>query len=150
MKLSSWIGLGLGLFYLVAGFGYALTSEWVDGFPLLMAAAVGIAILGGYIFLAVRRAERVTAADAEFEEEVEPHIGSTIWPFGYALSAVGFVLGLLVSDSFYVLGGIGFGAATAGWFADVRRQWQHAHDEPPAPGPPLGPDTTPMAGEGIM
>lgn len=149
MKLSSWIGLGLGLFYLVAGFGYALTAHYVDGFPLLMAAAVGIAILGGYIYLAVRRAERAATADDEVHEEVEPHIGSTIWPFGYALSAVGFVLGFLLSDAFYALGGLLFGAATAGWFDDVRHQWRHAHEEPPEPGPPLGPDTTPMVNERI-
>jgi hypothetical protein len=150
VRLSSWLGLGLGLFYLVAGFAYAATSEFVDGFPLLMAAAVGISVLGGYVYFAVRRAERQVAAGDEFEEELEPHIGSTIWPFGYAVSAIGFVLGLLVSDSFYALGGLGFGAATAGWFADVRRQWLHAEEEPPDPGPPLGPDTTPMVGEGIL
>lgn len=149
MKLSSWLGFGLGLFYLVAGFGYALTARYVDGFPLLMAAAVGIAILGGYAYLAVRRAEAEVAAGGEAEEPVEPHVGSTIWPFGYALSAVGFVLGFLVASPLYILGGVLFLAATTGWFDDVRQQWQHADEEPPEPGPPFGPDTTPMAGEGI-
>jgi hypothetical protein len=150
MRLSSWIGLGLGLFYLVAGFGYALTSEFVDGFPLLIAAAIGISVLGGYAYLAVRRGERALAVDGDFEEAVEPHIGATIWPFGYALSAVGFVIGFDAYRPMYAVGGLLFVAATAGWFADVRRQWAHAEEEPPEPGPPLGPDTTPMVDEGIL
>jgi hypothetical protein len=150
MRLSSWIGLGLGLFYLVAGFGYALTSRFVEGFPLLIAAAIGISVLGGYAYLAVRRGERATAAEGEFEEAVEPHIGSTIWPFGYALSAVGFVIGFDAYRPTYAVGGLLFIAATAGWFADVRGQWAHAEEEPPEPGPPLGPDTTPMVDEGIL
>lgn len=149
MKLSSWLGFGLGLFYLVAGFAYALTAKYVDGFPLLMGAAVGIAIIGGYAYLAVRRAENEVAAGGEAEEPVEPHVGSTIWPLGYALSAVGFVLGFLVASPLYVLGGVLFLAATNGWFADVRQQWRHAHEEPPEPGSPSGQGTTPMADEEI-
>jgi hypothetical protein len=150
MRLSSWIGLGLGLFYLVAGFGYALTSEFVDGFPLLIAAAIGISLLGGYAYLAVRRGERALASGGNLGEELEPHIGATIWPFLYALSAVGFVLGFNWYRPMYAVGGVLFLAATAGWFADVRRQWLHAEEEPPEPGPPLGPDTTPMVDEGIL
>lgn len=150
MRLTGRTAFGGMLFFLAAGFTYALTGDFVNGFPLLMVAAIGVALLGGYVYAAVRRAEQEVAAGGEVEEQVEPHIGSTIWPFGYALSAVGFVLGLLVSDAFYALGGLGFGAATAGWFADVRQQWLHAEEEPPESGPPLGPDTTPMADERIL
>lgn len=150
MRVSTWIGLGLGAFYLVAGFGYALTSKFVNGFPLLMAAALGISLLGSYAYLAVRRAERAAAAGDEADEPVEPHVGPTIWPFGYALSAVGLVLGFLVYAPLYGLGGLLFLAATVGWFDDVRRQWLHAHEEPPPPGPPSGPDTTPLVDEGIL
>lgn len=149
MKLTGRTAVGGVLFFLVAGFAYALTGDVENGFPLLMVAAIGVALLGGYIYLAVRRAEYAEAAGGETHEEIEPHIGSTIWPFGYALSAVGFVLGFLVSSPLYALGGALFFAATAGWFADVRRQWHHAEQEPPEPGPPLGPDTTPMADERI-
>lgn len=150
MRTSTWIGVGLGVFYLIAGFGYALTSEFVNGFPLLVAAAIGISLLGGYAYLAVRRGEHVLAAGEAVEYPVEPHVGSTIWPFGYALSAVGIVLGFLVYEPLYAIGGLLFLAATAGWFADVRQQWRHADEEPPEPGPPLGPDTTPMADEEIL
>lgn len=150
MKVSTWIGLGLGAFYLVAGFAYALTADFVNGFPLLMAAAVGIALLGGYVYLAVRRAEVAVAAGTEAAEPIEPHVGPTIWPFGYALSAVGIVLGFLVYQPLYAIGGLLFLAASSGWFDNVRHQWRHAHEEPPEPGPPRGPDTTPLPGEGIV
>jgi hypothetical protein len=150
MRVSTWIGLGLGLFYLVAGFGYALTAEFVDGFPLLMTAAVGVALLGGYAYLAVRRAEQAVAAGSLATDPVEPHVGSTIWPFGYALSAVGLVLGFMTYKPLYAVGGVLFLAATSGWFADVRQQWQHSHEQPPEPGPPRGPDTTPLPDEGIL
>ena len=147
MRLTTWIAFALGAFYLVAGLGYAATSEFQDGFPLLMAAAVCIAAFGSYVFLTVRRAERALAASEELREEVEPHIGSSIWPFGYALSAVGLVAGFLAYQPLYLVGGGLFIASTFGWFADVRRQWQHAEEEPPSPGPPRGPDTTPLANE---
>lgn len=150
MKLTSGIVFALGIFYLIAGFLYAATSEFVDGFPLLMAAAIGAAAFAGYMLLAVRRAEREVAAAEEATEEVEPHIGSTIWPFGYALSAVGLVLAFLVYPPLYIIGGGLFLLATAGWFADVRRQWRHSEEEPPEPGPPRGPDTTPMADERLV
>jgi hypothetical protein len=137
------------VFLVIAGFAYALTGTFESGFPLLMVASIGVALLGGYLVRAVREAEQVVSAGHAFEEEVEPHIGATIWPFGYALSAVGIVLGFLVYAPLYVLGGLLFVAATLGWFADVRHQWRHADEEPPEPGPPLGPDTTPMVDEGI-
>lgn len=148
MKLTGRTAFAGTLFLVVCGFGYALTGTFEGGFPLLMVAAIGVALLGGYLLLAVLRAEQAASTGSEFEEQVEPHIGATIWPFGYALSAVGIVLGFLVYEPLYAIGGLLFLAATAGWFEDVRHQWRHAHEEPPEPGPPLGPDTTPMAGEG--
>jgi 4-amino-4-deoxy-L-arabinose transferase-like glycosyltransferase len=149
MKLTGRTAFGAALFFVIAGFAYALTGTFEGGFPLLMVAAVGVALLGSYVVAAVRRAEREIAAGEHDEEPVEPHVGPTIWPFGYALSAIGVVLGLLVDKGLYVAGGMLFVAATFGWFADVRHQWRHAHEEPPEPGPPLGPDTTPMADEGV-
>lgn len=150
MKLTGRTAFGGTLFLLVAGLLYALTANFVNGFPLLMVAAIGVALLGGHIQLAVRHAERAVAEGGQIEEEIEPHIGATIWPFGYALSAVGIVLGFLVYKPLYAIGGILFLAASVGWFEDVRHQWRHAEEEPPEPGPPLGPDTTPMADEGIL
>lgn len=148
MRVSTRIGFGLGLFYLALGFGYAATGgHFVAGFPLLMGAAVGITIFGGYALLAVRRAERTIAEDHEAVEPIEPHIGSTIWPFTFALSAACLVVGFLGSPPMYVVGGIVFVGSALGWFANVRRQWLHSHEEPPVQGPPYGPDTTPLPGE---
>lgn len=149
MKMTGRTAFGGALFLVVAGFCYALTGTFSAGFPLLMVAAVGVALLGSHVALAVRRAEQEVAAGDESADEIEPHVGPTIWPLGYALSAVGLVLGFLVYTPLYILGGLLFLAATAGWFAAVRHQWRHADEEPPEPGPPLGPDTTPMADEGI-
>lgn len=149
MKLTGRTSLAGALFFVLAGICYALTSTFVEGFPLLIVAAIGVAIVGAYLFMAVRRAEREVASGAELHEEVEPHVGSTIWPLGYALSAVGIVLGFLYAAPFYALGVALFLAATAGWFDDVRHQWRHAEEEPPEPGPPLGPDTTPAPDERI-
>lgn len=150
MRLSTWIAFGLGVYYLIAGFGYALTSDFVDGFPLLMAAAIGIGLFGAYAYRAVRRAEQAMAAGEEPVEPVEPHIGSTIWPFGYALSAVGLVIGFLAYQPMYAVGGILFVAATAGWFADVRHQWWHSEDEPSAAEMPHGGGPAPATGERIV
>lgn len=156
MRLSGWIGLGLGLFYLVAGIGYALTSEFVNGFPLLIAAGIGISVLGGYAYLAVRRAERALASGSAAQEPTEPHVGATIWPFGYALSAVGFVLGFHAYRPMYAVGGLLFLAATAGWFADVRQQWSHNNDEdgeldePVQPGDRPKGSGNPLVDEGIQ
>jgi hypothetical protein len=149
MRLTTWIAFALGAFYLVAGLLYAATADVYGGFPLLMAAAVAIAGFGGYMLLTIRRAERALAASEAEPEEVEPHVGPTIWPLGYALSAVGLVLGFLAYPPLYVIGAGLFVASTSGWFADVRRQWRHADDEPPSPGPPRGPDTTPLPNESI-
>ncbi len=129
MRLTTFIGFALGAFYLLAAFVYAATSAFVDGFPLLVAAALGIAAFGGYMLLAVRRGEQSLAASEQAEEEVEPHVGSTIWPFGYALSAIGLVLGFLVYPPLYVIGGVIFVAATVGWFTEVRQQWHHDADD---------------------
>lgn len=150
MKLTGRTAFGGALFFVIAGLGYALTGTFEGAFPLLMVAAVGVALLGSYIVVAVRRAEHELAAGDEANEPVEPHVGPTIWPLGYALSAIGFILGFLLYTPLYVIGGLLFLAATAGWFADVRHQWHHAHEEPPEPGPPSGPDTSPMADEGIL
>jgi hypothetical protein len=89
MKMTGRTAFGGALFLVVAGFCYALTGTFSAGFPLLMVAAVGVALLGSHVALAVRRAEQEVAAGDESADEVEPHVGPTIWPLGYALSAVG-------------------------------------------------------------
>jgi hypothetical protein len=147
MRFSTWIGFGLGLYYLIAGFGYALTSHFVDGFPLMMGAAVSIALFGGYAYLAVRRGELDLASREHAVEPVEPHVGSTIWPFGYAVAAIAFVVAFLAYSPLYALAAIMFLAATVGWFDDVRRQWQNNGEDPSASGLRTDPDPIPLQGE---
>lgn len=149
MNVSSRIGFGLGLFYLIAGFGYYFTGYEAEGFPLLLMAAVGISILGLYTFLAVRKAERELAAQKVAHEEVEPHVGPTIWPFGFAISAIGIVVGLLSAHWVLVIGGALFVAATVGWFVDVRRQWHHVPVSTSDHGQLRGADTTPTEDESV-
>lgn len=149
MNVSSRISFGLGLFYLVAGFAYYFTGYEAEGFPLLLMAAAGITLLGAYAFLAVRKAERALAAEEESLEEVEPHVGPTIWPFGFAISTIAIVVGLLSVHWVLVLGGALFVAASTGWFLDVRRQWHHAPAGVADHGQLKGADTTPTDGESV-
>jgi hypothetical protein len=58
-----------------------------------------------------------------------------------ALSAIAFVLGVLGAKWLFVLGGVLFVVAAAGWFMDVRRQWRHSPAEGHAMEAPRGPET---------
>lgn len=149
MNVSTRIGFGLGVFYVIAGFAYYFTGYEAEGFPLLLMAGVGISLFGGYTYLAVRRAERELAAQQVAHEEVEPHVGPTIWPFGFALSAVAIVVGFLTSSWVLIIGGVLFIAAATGWFTDVRRQWHNVAPSGPDHGKPRGADTTPTEGESV-
>jgi hypothetical protein len=69
-------------------------------------------------------------------------VGPTIWPFVFSLSAVGFVLGAVVSPWLLVVAALLFGAASLGWLLDVRHQWAALGDDhegqPPGHGHDLG------------
>jgi hypothetical protein len=96
----------------------------------------------------------MAAADAE------PHVGPTIWPLVFAVSAIGLVLGAVAVRWALLPGAILFVLASVGWVLDVHRQWHHhasglsghgsgvlesvsdIHAEPGLePGPPMGPST---------
>ena len=69
----------------------------------------------------------VARREAETEpEEMEVHVGPTIWPFGFAITAVIIALGLIVSPWILILGAIGFGLSAAGWLREVARSRAHA------------------------
>src|SRR5262249_25756737 len=55
----------------------------------------------------------------------EPHVGPTIWPLVYALSAIALVIGAVGNRWALVPGGVLFLAASIGWVRDVHRQWHH-------------------------
>jgi hypothetical protein len=149
VRLSTRIAFALAAYYLVASFGYLLTGtiEVDDGFPLLLMASAAIALLGGYTFLAVRRAEREAAAQLDAPAEAEPHIGSTIWPFGFAVAAVVIVVGITVTPWILIVGALLFVAAALGWFGDVRHQWRHGDHDSPVSQPVEGADPKTTAEE---
>lgn len=144
MSVYARISLRLGLFLVVVGIVYGATSHEFVGTPLLLIAAGGSAFIGWFIRRAIRDANgqpEGTVEDAG-DDTAEPHVGPTIWPFVFSLSAVGFVLGAIVSRWLLVLAAVLFGAASVGWVLDVRHQWAAAdgehHGPPPDRGNPLG------------
>jgi hypothetical protein len=109
-----------GLFAIDAVVFWWLQEEEV-GTALLAMTACGFAFLGLYAGASLRKARRTE----EPAEEEEPHVGPTIWPAVFALSAVGLALGILVAPWLLVVGGALFAAAGIGWTAETRRQWRH-------------------------
>jgi hypothetical protein len=101
-----------------------------------------------------------TPPAAETAADAEPHVGPTIWPLVFAVSAIGLVLGAVAVRWALLAGAILFVLAGVGWVLDVHRQWHHhaaglsghgsgvlesvgdIQTEPGlAPGRPMGPST---------
>ena len=95
MRMFGRIGLVFGLFFVIVGAIYGITSKEYEGFPLLLMTAGGFTLLAVWALWMFRRARR--EADAGGEEAGEPHVGPTIWPLVLSLSAIAFVLGLLAA-----------------------------------------------------
>jgi Cytochrome c oxidase subunit IV len=118
--------LGLVLFVLFAADAivyWSLQKPEYIGTTMIAMTGVGFGFIGLYAFIAVRKARR--------QEHVplagEAHVRGTIWPAVFALSAVGFTLGILVTPWLLVVGGALFVVAAAGWTAETRRQWKGEH-----------------------
>jgi Cytochrome c oxidase subunit IV len=120
MSLFSRIVLGLAVFLGVAGIVYGVTGHEFIGTPLLLIASACFAYIGLFVRRAVRSAEA-----APEEEEPEPHILPTIWPFVFSLAAVGLALGAVVAKWLLVIGAVLFVIAAVGWTLEVGRQWGH-------------------------
>ena len=110
----------LAAFLVVAGIVYAITSQELAGSVLLLVAAATFCFLG-LVSRGVARREAGTEP-----EEMEIHVGPTIWPFGFAIAAVIIALGLIVSPWILIAGAIMFALSAAGWFRDVARSRAHA------------------------
>ncbi|HEY1332469.1 MAG TPA: cytochrome c oxidase subunit 4 [Actinomycetota bacterium] len=127
MRVFARIGLLFGGAFAIDAVIYWYLQKEQQTTVLLAMTAASFAYLGLYALLAVRKAGR----EAEVVEQEEPHVGPTIWPAVFALSAVGIVLGVLVAPWLLAVGGLLFVAAAVGWITDTRRQWRHVdHDEP--------------------
>lgn len=123
MNVYARIGLWMGVFFVVDGAVYAYTGHEWEGFPLLLMTAGGLVLVALYARRRFRRALR--PAEADGPEPGEPHVGPTIWPFVFAISAIGVTVGLLAAKWVLVLGAVVFAAAAVGWFRDIRGQWAH-------------------------
>jgi Cytochrome c oxidase subunit IV len=116
------ICMWLGSFLLVAGGVYGFTSHEPAGTTLLLVASVTF----WFLALVTRHVARQEAARPD-QEEPELHIAPTIWPLGFAISAVIIGLGLIVSPWILIPGAVGFVLCAAGWLRDVARSHAGAH-----------------------
>jgi cytochrome c oxidase subunit IV len=115
MSTLSRICLSLTAFLAVAGTVYGLTSHEPAGTTALLVTAVTFCFLG----IVSRTVARREAGSVP--EEVEIHVSPTIWPFGFAITAVIIALGLIVSGWILIVAAIAFGLSAAGWLRDVSR-----------------------------
>jgi len=110
------ICLWLAAFLLVAGSVYGFTSHEAAGTTLLLIASAT------FWFLAfVSRHVAKQEAETQDQEEPELHIAPTIWPFGFAISAVLIGLGFVISTWILIPGAVAFVVCAAGWLRDVTR-----------------------------
>ena len=126
MRVGMWVALGLAVFLAVAGTVYATTAyEW-RGTVLLLVCAVAFLYIALVLRGTVRRASvSVTHERMAVEQRsVEPeHIGPTIWPFVFSLAALLLVVGIVGLRWVLIPGAILFAGAAAGWFRDIKQQW---------------------------
>jgi hypothetical protein len=123
MSTLSRICLSLAAFLVVAGTVYGLTAHELAGATELLVAAATFCFLG-MVLRTLARGE--TEQESEESEEVEVHVGPTIWPLGFALAGTVLVLGLIVSPWLLIAGAIVFALSAAGWLRDVARSRAHA------------------------
>ena len=117
------LGLVLFVVFIADAIVYrALQHEYI-GTTLIAMTGVGFGFIALYSLTAVRKAKR----QEHVPHGEEPHVRGTIWPAVFALSAIGFTLGVLVTPWLLVVGGALFIAAAAGWTAETRRQWKGGH-----------------------
>ena len=120
MRTASKICLGIGIFLGVAGGVYAFMSGERAGITNLLVTALTLCGLF-LVFLRVARQEEEGA-----EGSIEVHVAPTIWPLGFAVTAVLLALGLIVSPWILILGAAAFAASAGGWLRDVARSQGHA------------------------
>jgi len=127
MRTFARIGLILAVLFVIDSFVYLALQKDKQGFVLILFVGLGFGYMALYSWTSVRKAKRQAAAE---EGLGEPHVGPTIWPLVFAVSAVIITIGILVSPIILVLGGIVFVAAAVGWITAARKQWQHVegHD----------------------
>jgi Cytochrome c oxidase subunit IV len=117
MGTASKVWFALAGFLVVAGIVYLFTSHEKAGGPLLLAGGGTFA----YIALVARAESRRSAGDEGGTEAEEPHVGPTIWPFGFSIAAVLIALGFIVNRWIFLPAAIAFAVSAAGWTREVSR-----------------------------
>jgi small-conductance mechanosensitive channel len=120
----------IGLYILIAGIIYAVTSTEAVGGTLLLVAALTFGYIGFVIRTVVIRVEKAAAAergDAEDAIVEMAHVGPTIWPFVFSIAAIILAFGIALTRWLLPVGGVLFVAAAVGWFLDIRGQTTHEH-----------------------
>ena len=128
MKPTSRILVAVAVFLIVDAAVYLVTAREFTGGPLIAMTAVSLAFLGLVLWVVARRATRevvhhpgeVGAVDLE-------HVGPTIWPVGFAVSAAILAVGVaIVAWWVIIVGAVVFLASMVGWTRDIRSQHKHA------------------------
>jgi hypothetical protein len=130
MNVVSRLGLVLLVIFGADSVVYWYMQHEHEAFGLLIMTAVSFGILGLYAALSLRAARRGAGAAAEAAEEEEPHIGPTIWPFVFSISAALITVGILALRWVLVPGALVFAAAAVGWIREARMQWRHPEHRP--------------------
>jgi hypothetical protein len=132
MKPVSRVLLGLALFLAVDSAVYLITAHEFTGGPLIAATAISFAYLAGVLWRPTRLAKREIEKEehpAEVGGVVLDHVGPTIWPAAFAISAVILAWGAAVVPLLLIPGGIIFVASAVGWAQDVRSQRTQHHGD---------------------
>jgi Cytochrome c oxidase subunit IV len=131
MKPISRAMLLIALFLAVDVTVYLSTAHEYTGGLLIVGVVIAFTYLGYTLRQATKRAAQELAADPSAEiggVELE-HVGPTIWPAVFSVSAIVLALGAVTIKWLLIPGGILFVASALGWFRDVRHQHE-AHDGP--------------------
>lgn len=130
MRVTALVVFRLAAFLAAAGLVYAVTSHEPAGGSLILIAAATFTYLGVVLRAAARETGPAAHGDEAGGENGSAeaiHVGPTIWPFVFSLSAAVLVLGIVLARWLLVVGSAVFVASALGWFVDVRRQHAHGH-----------------------
>ena len=126
MKRVSRVLVAIAVFLTVDAAVYLLTARELTGGPLIAMTAVSLAFLGLVLWVVAHRATReVEEHPGEVGAVTLDHVGPTIWPVGFALSAALLAIGLVTVVWLVILGAGVFLASMVGWFIDIRNQHKH-------------------------
>jgi hypothetical protein len=124
MRVAMRLAFAFAAFLLVAGVVYYVSSQEWRGSVMLLVLAISFLYVGLVFRGAVRRASAAGTPQPTTEEELEPVVGPTIWPFVISVAAILVVVGVVVVRWVLIPGAILLIGSAAGWFGDIRQQWR--------------------------